>query len=173
MPSVDCGIVPRSQPKAPTHVMEKLGGLQSAIHELKCEEQKSDFQKIDQKLQVNIQDCKSINQNSNSWFFFSNRMYSKFRNSKLLSLQTHLFKTCYGFFHVLELQKIWLRIFCNFLSDCVHKYQMSDVYSNMKIFPLFASWQISSKIMRVKCLNFYVWLYMESELQDMSLGWRN
>ena len=58
MPSVDCGIVPRSQPKAPTHVMEKLGGLQSAIHELKCEEQMSDFQKIDQKLQVNIQDCK-------------------------------------------------------------------------------------------------------------------
>ena len=58
MPSVDCGIFPKSQSKAPTHVMEKFRGLQSAIHELKCEEQKSDFQKIDQKLQVNIQDYK-------------------------------------------------------------------------------------------------------------------
>ena len=61
MPSVDCGIVPKSQSKASTHIMEKLGGLQSAIHELKCEEQKSDFQKIDQKLQVNIRDCKLQN----------------------------------------------------------------------------------------------------------------
>ena len=58
MPSVDCGIFPKSQSKAPAHVMEKLGGLQSAIHEFKIEEQKSDFQKIDKKLQVKIQDCK-------------------------------------------------------------------------------------------------------------------